>query len=82
MAAAPIVATTPMWDMGLHGEGQVVGVGDSGLDGGSSYFENAAGGTPGNQQYGDTHRKVQSYRAYADGEATGQVGPHTSRRIA
>ena len=68
-----IVGATPMWDMGLHGEGQVVGVGDSGLDGGSCYFENAAGGTPGNQQYGDTHRKVQSYRAYADGEATGQV---------
>ena len=26
-----LIGTTPIWDMGLHGEGEIIGVGDSGL---------------------------------------------------
>ena len=44
-----IVGTTPIWDMGLHGEGEVIGVGDSGLDTGHCFFEEATGGTPDTQ---------------------------------
>jgi len=64
-------ATTPIWDMGIHGEGEVIGVGDSGLDVGHCFFEDAPGGTAANQNYGVDHRKVVAYRAYADGVATG-----------
>ena len=64
--------TTPIWDMGLHGENEIIGVGDSGLDTGHCFFEEAQGGTPGTQNYGPDHRKVVAYRAYADGGATGQ----------
>ena len=38
-------ATTPIWDMGIHGEGEVIGVGDSGLDVGHCFFEDAPGYT-------------------------------------
>merc|ERR1719506_1410355 len=63
------VDTTPIWDMGLHGENEIIGVGDSGLDTGHCFFEEAQGGTPGTQNYGPDHRKVVAYRAYADGGA-------------
>ena len=66
------VGTTPIWDMGLHGENEIIGVGDSGLDTGHCFFEEAQGGTPADQNYGPNHRKVVAYRAYADGGATGQ----------
>ena len=62
---------TPIWDMGLHGEGEIIGVGDSGLDTGHCYFEEATGGAAADQAYGPNHRKVVAYRAYADGVATG-----------
>jgi len=65
------VGTTPIWDMGLHGEGEVIGVGDSGLDTGHCFFEEAAGQTAAQQTYSANHRKVVNYRAYADGGATG-----------
>lgn len=66
------VGTTPIWDMGLHGEGEIVGVMSTGLDGGHCFFENAAGEIPVDQVYGPSHRKIVSYRAHADGGATGQ----------
>ena len=66
------VGTTPIWDMGLHGEGEIIGVGDSGLDTGHCFFEQAQGGEPTDQTYGPTHRKVVAYRAYADGGAEGE----------
>ena len=33
----------PIWDMGIHGEGEIIGVGDSGLDEGHCFFEQAPG---------------------------------------
>ena len=68
---ADTAGTTPIWDMGLHGEGEIIGVGDSGLDVGHCFFEEATGGTAADQTYGPNHRKVVAYRAYADGGATG-----------
>ena len=46
------VDTTPIWDMGIHGEGEIVGVMSTGLDSGHCFFENAAGQTPADQVYG------------------------------
>ena len=57
--------------MGLHGEDEIIGVGDSGLDAGHCFFNNAEGATAGGQTYGPTHRKIVGYRAYADDAATG-----------
>jgi len=66
-----LVGTTPIWDMGLHGEGEVIGVGDSGLDTGHCFFEQARGQTAAQQNPSANHRKVVAYRPYADNEATG-----------
>jgi hypothetical protein len=65
------VGTKPIHDMGLHGEDEIIGVGDSGLDTGHCFFEDKTGGTAAAQTYGPAHRKVKAYRAYADGAATG-----------
>ena len=81
-AASRNVDTTPIWDMGIHGEGEIVGVMSTGLDSGHCFFENAAGETPADQVYSPSfrrgHRKIVSYRAHADGGATGQrdLGTH------
>ena len=39
------VGTYPIHQMGLHGEGEVIGVGDSGLDVGHCFFEDQPGRT-------------------------------------
>ena len=72
------VGTTPIWDMGLHGEGEIVGVMSTGLDGGHCFFENAAGEIPVDQVYGPSHRKIVSYRAHADGGALLTTNTHAA----
>ena len=58
---------------GIHGEGEVVGIGDSGIDTGHCFFEQVQGDTMAAQNYGPEHRKIVAYRAYADGTpGTGQ----------
>lgn len=49
----------PLWDRGLKGQGQIVGILDSGLDYGSCFFRDPDGLPPGPQ-----HRKVLNYRSY------------------
>ena len=52
----------PVWSVGLRGEGQLVGVGDSGLDLSSCWLRDPAGRPP-----GPDHRKVHAYNsAYGD----------------
>ena len=50
------VGNTSIWDKGLHGEGQIVGVGDSGLDYDMPWFRD-----PSDVDIGDNHRKIQGY---------------------
>ncbi|MBD3347966.1 MAG: S8 family serine peptidase [Candidatus Eisenbacteria bacterium] len=50
---------TPIWDKGLHGEDQIVGVMDSGLDYNSCWFRETGGAAP-----GPSHRKVIDYSLY------------------
>ena len=70
--AAPLTAHPPHFPTHTHaGEGEIIGVGDSGLDTGHCFFEESQGGTATNQNYSPDHRKVVAYRAYADGGATG-----------
>ncbi len=54
-----VSASTPVWDRGLHGEDQIVGVMDSGLDYNSCWFRETGGAAP-----GPSHRKVIDYSLY------------------
>jgi hypothetical protein len=54
-----VTSSTPIWDHGIHGEGQLAAVMDSGLDYNSCWFRETGGAAP-----GPSHRKVVSYVAY------------------
>lgn len=72
-------AQFPIWDQGLHGEGQIATVMDSGLDYNSCWFRDP-GKTP-----GPTHRKVINYTNFGgspyDGCSTGH-GTHVCGTLA
>ena len=63
------VGTTPIWDMGLHGEGEVVGVGDSGLDVGHCFFEQVHHRDTSSQAH---YRVVRLTTCSLSGESSGQ----------
>lgn len=71
---------TPIWDQGLHGEGQIVTVMDTGLDYASCWFRDA-----GNPPPGPGHRKVIDYTTWGgqayDGCSTGH-GTHVAGTVA
>ncbi len=48
---------TSIWNHGIHGEGQMIGIMDSGLDYNSCFFRDPEG-----DGFGSSHRKVQAYR--------------------
>lgn len=48
---------TPVWNHGIHGEGQMIGIMDSGLDYNSCFFRDPEG-----DPIGPAHRKVHAYR--------------------
>ena len=58
MAAA---ADPPLWSAGVRGLGEVVGIGDSGVDLDSCFFRDSSGAAA-----GPTHRKVVMYRTGRD----------------
>ena len=72
--------STPIWDHGIHGEGQIAGVMDTGLDYNSCWFREIGGAAP-----GPSHRKVMSYVSYGgnpyDGCDTGH-GTHVCGTLA
>ncbi len=63
---------TPLWDLGLDGEGEIVGVADTGVDDRSCFFRDYDyGPTPRNNASSPSvdskYRKVVQYISYADG---------------
>jgi hypothetical protein len=56
-----ITDNTKIWDKGIHGEGQMVGIGDTGLDYDMPWFYDPSGAP-----IGSTHRKVAGYISWAD----------------
>jgi hypothetical protein len=54
-----VTGSEPVWDHGIHGEGQLVAVMDSGLDYNSCWFRETGGAPP-----GPSHRKVVNYTTY------------------
>ncbi|HLF07234.1 MAG TPA: S8 family serine peptidase, partial [Thermoplasmata archaeon] len=67
----------PVWDKGLHGEGQVVGYGDTGLDYDHIFFRDPT------NPIGPSHRKVVGYKQWAanPGDTMGH-GTHVAGSIA
>jgi hypothetical protein len=73
LAARPADVYLPFWRAGIRGQGQVVQVGDSGLDTNSCFFRDQnvpmAPRTRSNKEYlYPNHRKVVQYFAYTDGD--------------
>jgi hypothetical protein len=70
---------TPIWNMGLKGEGEVVGCGDTGMDVDSCFFWHSGAsaadhpGPPFAPTVSATHRKIVSYKA-GGGTGTGDAG--------
>ena len=80
-----LIEYSPFWSAGLHGEGQIVGVGDGGLDFNSCYFEDE--NVPiepvvGENNLYPNHRKIVQYFAHADDEDGSGHGTHTSGSVA
>lgn len=76
-----VSGSTPVWNNGIHGEGMIVGIADTGCDYDHKAFTNAPGdkGTP-----GPSHRKIVNYHAIVDDWDDGSVGhgTHTGGSIA
>ncbi|HMA47563.1 MAG TPA: S8 family serine peptidase, partial [Frankiaceae bacterium] len=68
-----VAGSTPIWDAGLHGEGQIVGIGDTGLDYDMPWFYDPSGVPP-----GPNHRKVIGYdTTYGDDYDANEPGHGT-----
>ena len=69
-------ASTPIWNMGLKGQGEVIGVGDTGIDVDSCFFWDSNGGSrpgpPLAPVKSTTHRKIVSYQG-GHGAGTGDA---------
>jgi hypothetical protein len=66
-----VTSSTPIWDKGIHGEGQLAAVMDSGLDYNSCWFRETGGAAP-----GPSHRKVASYVTYGGNPYDGCTDGH------
>jgi len=75
-----VSGSTPIWDKGIHGEDQIAGVMDTGIDYNSCWFRETGAAPP-----GPTHRKVINYSLYGgaayDGCADGH-GTHVCGTLA
>jgi subtilisin family serine protease len=77
--------THPFWSKGLDGKGQLIGVGDSGIDVDSCYFFDpevpfsSVGASPSGRRMfsSKSHRKIASYNPIADPEMLDRVGHGT-----
>lgn len=78
----------PFWGVGLDGKNQIIGIGDSGIDMGSCYFQDPANpfSIPANSDTwsNPNHRKVVMYWGLADDKFRDLVGhgTHTSGSLA
>ena len=76
--SCPQTGRTPIWELGLRGEGEIVGCGDTGIDVDSCFFWDSApagGGRPGPPlapKVSASHRKLVSYKA-SGGTGTGDA---------
>jgi hypothetical protein len=80
--AAVAAAARPVWNAGLRGNGQLIGIGDSGIDMRSCYFADV-GANGSAVPPGPEHRKVVAYHSgYADAVDGNNHGTHTAGSLA
>ncbi|MCA9752777.1 MAG: S8 family serine peptidase, partial [Gemmatimonadetes bacterium] len=72
VAQSNVANYTPIWDAGLHGEGQIVGHIDGAIRESSCYFDDTV-------PPGPTHRKIIAYRGT---ESSSSHGTHTAGTVA
>ena len=83
-AAAPATAEARrLWDAGLRGHGQLIGIGDSGVDLRSCYFADRSGPNGSALPPGPDHRKLAAYNAALGDASDGNGhGTHTAGTLA
>ncbi|HPQ41800.1 MAG TPA: S8 family serine peptidase, partial [bacterium] len=76
-----VASGTPVWDAGIHGEGQILGHMDSGVDPDHCFFHDPGQPLP-SANPNPAHRKIIAYRTYAEGVAYDKCenghGTHTA----
>lgn len=68
LQSGSVAGGTPVWDAGLHGEGQILGHMDSGIDPDHCFFYDDTQPLP-TSTLNPAHRKIIAYRTYANGQA-------------
>jgi len=82
-SASPYLSATPIWDMGINGTGQIVGIADSGLDTASCFFSDSSGSSAvtrssiSSPKVDYSQSKVIQYISYADSQDTSTVSHGT-----
>jgi hypothetical protein len=82
-AASPYFAATPIWDMGINGTGQIVGIADSGLDTASCFFSDSSHSSAvarselNSPKVDYSQSKVIQYISYVDSQDTSTVSHGT-----
>ena len=66
VAQSNVTDLVPVWNAGIHGEGQIVGHIDGGIDRNSCYFKDLVDNVP-----GPNHRKLVGYRGAFSGDTHG-----------
>jgi len=59
--------STPVWDKGIHGEGQIVGIADTGLDADSCFFYDGSEGLPDSSVNNNQRKAIVYYDLAGDG---------------
>ncbi len=59
--------STPVWDNGIHGEGQIAGISDTGLDADSCFFYDSSEGLPDSSVNNDQRKTIVYYDLAGDG---------------
>jgi len=74
---------TPVWEKGIHGEGQIVGVGDTGVDADMCYFYDGSQGLPDETINNDQRKIIVYYDLSGSGDWDGYGhGTHVAGSIA
>jgi hypothetical protein len=82
-SASPYLSATPIWDMGINGTGQIIGMADSGLDTASCFFSDSSGSSAvarssvSSPKVDYSQSKVVQYVSYADSQDTSTVSHGT-----
>ncbi|MCD6327532.1 S8 family serine peptidase [bacterium] len=74
---------TPVWDNGIHGEGQIVGVADTGLDADMCFFYDESEGLPSSTVNNNQRKTIVYYDLAGNGDWDGHShGTHVAGSIA